>query len=1302
MEVKSEIVSDGTIPEQLGDVRYTNFNADIFGYTVNESENKGIEGSTNLEMSESGELLRKYIMSEGFGDHHIEVYDNWIQKTSYNNIYGIVIMLPDNKFIVFENLRIFGPRYINDGKVLPLTPKLAREQGVSYACDWHVDIVMKDNTGKEYDKKQGVCIATVPLMLKSRNCVLHGKTPAELIKMGEDPNDPGGYFIVAGNEKVAYEKTVLLQEQLAINRIFIMKMKSDKPAVTRMTTATTRGTTLIELLLPKDNMSAIEIKLPSLKVKRNGEIAKPKSMNVIRIFRILGVGNIMSKLGGNTESNNPSEIENAVKQSIKEISDMISQFIKPEWREKCLLKMTRTFMESIIKYNDVEVFGKEFEKQNASFEERIRDLNKIVEYDLFPHVNNLPGPNNETPEQRNSRIILTKVHSLAIMVAKSLEYMAGFTELDDRDSWSNKRVEGAGRMMEQLLRNTWKKTAAIIQGVIDNKQYLDMNTITERIKNNKITETFKDSFSTNSWGVKGAKMKNNVTQTLVRDSVVSTFAHINTVDVAILRQDKQAGIRLIQNSQWGFICPLSSPEGENCGIIKNLSVTAKVSLERNDTEIIRFLVGDIERGLQPMVFKNDGIHNDKVMVNGKFLGWCNGIEVKQKLIYARRTGENGIHTDTCVVLEDDWLYVDVTPSRLIRPVLIVNEETQTLVIDDLKIRDQQIGYLLTSGAMEYISSWEQEYLKIAPSKQDIIQRNALLDERMSTVRNAQNYYDQSPTQENKNILNDAIELYNKFMKTNKPYTHCEIDPKAIIGVAGCLIPWPNHNQAPRNTYQVSMGKQALGIYHNNHMNRFDGKIKTLAFPNRPIVETEMYNILGLDEKGPGENVLMAFMAYPNTEEDSFVVKKEFLENGGFRIYKYISYKTIVKHTGNVNDFLTKPLLRPGEKVDRYKYIQMGKANDPSNGLPMIGAPLRQGDCVIGKVQKSINSNEDDRNESTILRVGDEGIVDKILVSSDSKTTVVTVKLRLMRIPQEGDKFAPRNAQKGTIGLVMSDIDLPRTSDGLVPDFIINTHCLPSRLTASYVMEIIAATHGAYKGKHINGSAFEPFRMNEYRQTLKERGKDEFCYETMTSGNTGLKLKTPIYTGMVFFQALKHHVKDKIQARSTGAVKSITHQPPKGRGNIGGLRFGEMERDAAISHGASAFLKERLMNASDAYETVLCRTCGSYGVYDSVSRNKYKYRTCQMCNGTEFGKCTIPYAYKLLQHLLSAIGINLRPNVKTTDEYAEKIVSKIHGDDQEDITGFDPNDEDENLEDEQEDLEQDNDYEDDGFVDDFME
>lgn len=1249
--------SEGTgIDFETFDTGYDDENANeyfdvgkMFGEIVEEKIEK-IDDGHELELSQSEILLRDWMRQEGFGDHHIKVFDNWISGSAHANIYGKMLKFRDSRVVCFENLKILQPRYTRDSKVLPLTPKMAREQGVTYGCDWHVDVVLrKDNcNGEELDRRTGICIGTVPVMLKSRNCYLHKKSARELALMGEDPKDPGGYFVVAGVEKV-----VLLQEQLSVNKIFLMKMQAKEPTVARLTANTVKGTALIELALDKKTQKLVKIRLPSMKMSKPGakKPEKYKSINVLRIFRIYGI------------------------KTLQEIKDLIGLFIKPEYVKKSLLKLTRNYVDFEILKDDIKIITDKMDKSKLSENDKIAEVKRILDNDLFPHLKDLPGPDNETVKDREDRIAQGKIYLLAIMVARYIEHLAGFRPLDDRDKWGNKRLEGGGRMKEQLLRNAWRKIIGIAQAAIESGSVKDLSGVVEKLRSSVITDTFHDSFITSHWGVKGSKAKNNVAQTLVRDSVVATFAHINTVDVRISRTDRQPNLRLVQNSQWGFIDATSTPEGENAGIVKNLSITAKVSLNRSDRDIIRFLIGDEAKQFKQRVFLDPSLREeypDKLIANGKFLGWCNGEETRNFLISLRRDGT--LPFDMSVIQEEDWLYIDIGPSRLVRPLLIVSPN-QRLAIDELGLRGKSNHTLVTSGAVEYISAWEQEYIKLATSV-DVI------EERLRNIESAKESYrmaladrdaiisgvdiEVDDNDGNKVIMTldeaerrviDEKEALDKISKT-LPYTHCELDPQAVLGVAANLIIWPEHNPAPRNTYQVGMSKQALGIFHANHLNRMgDVKTKILAFPNRPVVESLMYNIIGLDERGPGENIETCFFPFPFTEEDSFAVKKEFLDNGGFRIIRYLTYKTIVKRAGDVAEHLARPERMPGEPENRYKYIQQAEPDSPLNGLPSLGAILRQGDCVIGKIQQ-ISITKEIRNESVFLRVGDEGIVEKVQVSSDGKTIYVTVKLRIMRVPEEGDKFAPRNAQKGTVGIVVSDIDMPMTKQGIIPDIIVNPHCIPSRMTMSYLMELLASKHGAMRGIHVNGGPHKPFEFSKYRNTMLEYGLHQFGYEKMRSGTSGKDLvDDEIYCGPVFFQALKHHVKDKYQARGTGQVKPMTRQPPKGRGSAGGLRFGEMERDAIISHGASSFLRERLMLVSDGYQTAYCKTCGTFAIFDE---NTKSYKRCRMCKDLNPGKCTTPYSYKLLIHLLAAAGIKLSPEFMTSQEYMDKIFAREHG------------------------------------------
>jgi DNA-directed RNA polymerase beta subunit len=243
------------------------------------------------------------------------------------------------------------------------------------------------------------------------------------------------------------------------------------------------------------------------------------------------------------------------------------------------------------------------------------------------------------------------------------------------------------------------------------------------------------------------------------------------------------------------------------------------------------------------------------------------------------------------------------------------------------------------------------------------------------------------------------------------------------------------------------------------------------------------------------------------------------------------------------------------------------------------------------------------------------------------------------------------AQKQTIGSIVSPEDMPFSeATGMTPDVIVNPHCIPSRMTMGYLMEILASKHGALRGERVNATAFRPFNLDEFRQSLRHYGFNEMGYENMISGITGKRIPCQIFVGPCFLQALKHHVQDKIQARSRGPVKAANRQPARGRARTGGLRFGEMERDAAISHGASQFLRERLCSLSDPHNAILCKTCGAFASSDYTT-SQYKCRNCG--ERGNFGRREVPYAAILLSGILAGMGMHLRLELHSEEELAQQ-------------------------------------------------
>jgi DNA-directed RNA polymerase II subunit RPB2 len=313
-----------------------------------------------------------------------------------------------------------------------------------------------------------------------------------------------------------------------------------------------------------------------------------------------------------------------------------------------------------------------------------------------------------------------------------------------------------------------------------------------------------------------------------------------------------------------------------------------------------------------------------------------------------------------------------------------------------------------------------------------------------------------------------------------------------------------------------------------------------------------------------------------------------------------------------------------------------------NGLPKLGSFVKEGDCLIGKVRKNLTTNQIE-NASSFVEVKQEGVVDRVLVSTNPEgARVVKVKIRQIRKPVLGDKFASRFAQKGTIGMILPDEDMPFTASGVRPDLIINPHALPSRMTIGKMIEIVTSKVAAFTGERVNATAFRNFNTEEFMRNLTQYGYSSSGKERMYSGFDGKPLEARIFTGPCYYQALRHQVADKVQMRARGFVSQLTHQPVGGRKRGGGQRVGEMERDAIISHGASAFLQERLCLVSDAFETVYCSTCGTMAIANHLD-DKYVCRSCDS-DKNEFGKICIPYSFKLMSQLLA--GANYKIAFKT--------------------------------------------------------
>lgn len=1157
-----------------------------------------------IAIDEHGLLKKAYLEFDGIANPLIEAYDQWVTRILPAQIASKTITIPEGT-VVFDRLFITKPSISVGDEVKPLYPQRCRNAGLTYSASLAVDAVLYPNDQGPTERLEKIPIGKIPVMLFSSLCHLRNLSDYELLRVGECTQDPGGYFIIKGSERLC-----LIQEKLRLNRIFVFNGDTKGNVVCRMTCPTLKGSTIVNLAIGKRR----GIKL-SLHFMGKNSKGKNNTIGVFQAFRLMAL-----KYPVTLASLSDPNVMLA----------LVSQHTNPDSMKKIWFALQASFLKLNMVGDDIEYLARKKKITSLSYEMKKDAILSGLEHELFPQMDGQP--------------VLRKIQMLSAMIARLAEFMAGLRPLDNRDSWSNKRLETAARSMEQLFSGLFNKVTTQCQETITEKRLKGLDAVRRSLSPAIITDELVQSFNGN-WGVKGSYFKENITDIVKRDNQLATISHLMRVNTPTSRQAKQPHIRLVQMTQLGYICPAETPEGEGCGLLKNLAVTCYISIERDETPIHQAIEPYIAPDPTPQA-------TTRCWLNGKLLGFCAGPALRDWCVHQRRTLR--FYKDTCIVLDEGNLYIYCDGARPTRPLLIVNQETGQLVIKEKNLWAANMQTLLAEGCVEYIDAWEQESILLAQSiwameaKQNEINRaREIINEAQALLEKAQRgepVFITTPdgqyevnTEQLQQRRGQAQEVLDRLTRV-RWFSHCELDPSAYLGHAASVIPLPDHNQAPRNTYQCGMGKQALGIYHSNQHQRFDNMTKTLAFPSRPLFEPQLNEIIGLNDLPAGETAIIAVMTYLGyNQEDAFIFNRAAIERGLFRMLKHIVYKAAQKQTRDVIEYFARPEVRKGEPAGRY-------ANIDENGLIRVGAYVKQGDCVIGKVRRNnvLNTVE---NASVFAGVGEEGIVERVLVTPNAENMlVVKVKIRTVREPIIGDKFASRSAQKGTIGLILNEEDMPFTAQGIRPDIIINPHCIPSRMTLGKVIEIATSKLAALRGERMNATAHRPFDLQGLQENLVQYGYQQNGNEVMYSGITGKQFKAQIFVGPCYYQALRHHVLDKIQARARGAIKPITHQPVGGRTTDGGssLRFGEMDRDAIISWGASEFLKERLCGVSDAYKTVWCQTCGTIAIANHVTK-QYICRSCR--DQGNFGTVTIPYVFKLLTHLLNAAGLNMRLDMR---------------------------------------------------------
>lgn len=1138
----------------------------------------------------------------------------------------------------------FGkPIIYDDRKTHYMYPNDARLRNMTYGVTVHYDVdvvfVTYDDKGTRNEETMTlpdkIYLGRFPIMLQSDLCILKSLSKEVRFNMGECKNDYGGYFIIEGKEKV-----IVSQEKFANNTLYIAKKKDDDEF-----SHSAEIRSVSEDASKPIRTTAVKIVAPGAKYTNNQiVVAIPNVRKPIPLFILMRALGVVSD----------KDIIRVCLLDIDKNKDMVDLFI-PSVHDANRIFNQETALEFI-----------------ATFTKRatISSVVEILSDFFLPHIGEIN--------------FMEKAYFVGYMVNRLLSVFTNQDKPTDRDNFRFKRVELTGSLLYDLFREYYLIQCHAIALKVDRMYTLHKGQYKDNVVS-LIQDNYRDFFRDRdveaglrkafkgNWGSQTHTKRVGVVQDLNRLSWNTFMSHLRKINLPLDASAKVVGPRHLNGSQWGFIDPLDTPDGGNIGLHKHLAISTQITSGSSAFPMIKWIRRNIAMRLVLECSPEYLMSSSKIFVNGNWIGVTdNPLLMVDQMKLFRRNGILPVFTSISFDYEHNEVYVYTDSGRLTRPLYYIQNEKPSF--DRKQVKD-----LLDSGKItwsEIVAGFKTKKDENYSIKNNKIYNVADLygagsaEDMMRDFKTHQSVVDYLDTAEEESSL---IATTPDDLKKTRFYTHMEIDPSLMLGVMGNQIIYPENNPFARNSFSCGQSKQAVSLYHSNYQMRIDKMGVILNSGQIPLIKSRYMEYINSESQPYGVNAIVAIMSYTGYNvEDAILINKGAIDRGIFRTTYFSMYEAREENasiSGSTNSkFANVQNSNVQRKKAGYDYDQLD-----DNGLIKENTVLNDKTILIGKVTSDVENPDVLVDDSVKPKKGQMGFVDKSFVTQGEEgTNIAKVRVREERIPAQGDKMASRAGQKGTIGLIISEEDMPFTADGIKPDLIINPHALPSRMTIGQIVESLLGVLCTHYGAFGDCTAFQTKGANyqTYAPILVKAGFNSTGNQVMYNGMSGEQLEADIFIGPTYYMRLKHMVKDKINYRARGPNAMLTRQPVQGRANDGGLRIGEMERDGVMAHGMSYFLNESFMVRADEYFMAVCNKTGATAIYNEakslflspfadgpINFNINHDGTMNIKNLSKFGRSfsivRIPYSMKLLLQELQVMNVHMRV---ITDENVDQLMN----------------------------------------------